>query len=182
MVALVAGCPTAARAQASIQTVRTNGPLANRFNIVFLSEGYTAADVPQYSVDATNALMALLSHQPYQEYSNYFNAFAIRTNSVQSGSDHPVDNIYVNTYFNSTYDPVSDYYITIPTNSTGQGRVDALLQSLMPRCNLPVFAGERPHPCRRLGWIWLDRHHLNGLRHARNPYPRDRPRGRQPGR
>jgi hypothetical protein len=144
VIAVMAAWPTRALAQASIQTLRSNGPASNRFNIVFLSEGYTASDMPQYLVDATNALTALLSHQPYQEYSNYINAFAIKTNSVQSGSDHPNANIYVNTCFNSSYDPISDYYITIPADSSGQGRVDALLRALMPGCNLPVVLVNEP--------------------------------------
>jgi hypothetical protein len=142
--ALVVASPPIALPQASIQTIRTNGPVANRFNVVFLSEGYTGSDMPQFLVDATNALTALLSHQPYQEYSNYFNAFAIQTNSLQSGSDHPNANLYVNTYLNSTYDSNSDYYITIPADSSGQGRVDALLQTFMPRCNLPVLLVNDP--------------------------------------
>ena len=104
----------------------------------------------QFSVDATNAVKALLSHSPYQEYSNYFNAFAIKVASNQSGSTHPADGITNNTYFNSIYDPVSDYLITIPPNwadtnySHGQGKVDALLQTFMPKCQLPVLLVNDP--------------------------------------
>jgi hypothetical protein len=132
-------------AQTSMQTILTNGPASNRFNIVFLSEGYTSAQLSQFASDATNGLTAFLAHQPYREYSNYFNAFAIRVASTDSGSDHPVNNSYVNTYFNSSYDAVSDYLITIPPNafdansSHGQGKVDALLQTNMPKCNLSVL-------------------------------------------
>ena len=126
-----------------MQTIRTNGPATNRFNIVFLSEGYTAGDMPKYLVDATNALNALLSHQPYWQYSNYFNAFAIKTNSAESGSDHPYDNppTFANTCFNSFYD---GSLITIPADSSGQDRVDALLQAFMPKCNLSVLLVNDP--------------------------------------
>ena len=95
-------------------------------------------------MDATNAVNALFSHQPYQEYLNYFNAFAIKVASSQSGSDHPSYSSYVNTYFNSTYD-LADRLITIPPNfadanySHGQGKVDALLQTNMPDCQLPIL-------------------------------------------
>jgi hypothetical protein len=136
-----------AAGQASMQTILTNGPISNRLNVVVLSEGYTSAQLAQFLVDATNAVNALLAHQPYQEYSNYFNAFAIKIASTQSGSDHPswgINGFYVNTYFNSTYD-LSDYLITIPPNfadanySHGQGKVDALLQTNMPDCHLPIL-------------------------------------------
>ena len=100
--------PSPASAQASMQTILANGPVSNRFNIVFLSEGYTGSQMPQFLVDATNAVKALLSHQPYLEYSNYFNAFAIKTNSVESGSDHPTDHMLPST-------PTS----TVPTTRSG---------------------------------------------------------------
>jgi hypothetical protein len=128
-----------------MQTILTNGPVSNRLNIVVLSEGYTSNQLAQFAVDATNAVNALLSHPPYQEYRSYFNAFAIKVASNESGSDHPADPLYHDTYFNSSYDPVSDRLITIPPNfadsnySHGQGKVDALLQTNMPNCHLPIL-------------------------------------------
>jgi hypothetical protein len=131
--------------QPSMQTILTNGPVSNRLNIAVLSEGYTANQLAQFLVDATNAVNGLLSHPPYQEYSNYFNAFAIKVASNQSGSSHPQYGITKNTYFNSIYDPDSDRLITIPPDwadanyNDGQGKVDALLLSFMPYCQLPVL-------------------------------------------
>ena len=126
-------------AQPSIQTILTNGPLSNRLNLVVLSEGYTTNQLARFLVDATNAVNTVLGHPPYQEYRNYVNAFAIQVASSDSGSSHPYYGIYQNTYFNSTYDDASGYLITIPPGSTGQGRVDALLQTLMPQCQLPIL-------------------------------------------
>jgi hypothetical protein len=131
-------------AAASMQTILTNGPTSNRLNIVVLSEGYTASQLAQFLVDATNAVSALLSHPPYRQYSNYFNAFAIKVASTESGSDHPAYGITKITYFNSTYDSISDYLITIPAGSTGQGRVDALLQTFMPQCHLSILLVNDP--------------------------------------
>jgi len=137
--------PPAAPAQPVFQTILTNGPASNRFNIVFLSEGYTTSQLAQFQIDATNALHALFAHQPYSEYSNYFNAFAISVASTNSGSTHPAYGQSRNTFFNSSYDLLNDYIITIPPNafdpnySHGQGKVDALLQSYMPNANLPVL-------------------------------------------
>ena len=131
-----------------MQTILTNGPVSNRLNIAVLSEGYTASQLAQFLVDATNAVNGLLSHPPYQEYSNYFNAFAIEVASNQSGSSHPAYPPYTYTtytFFNSIYDPDSDRLITIPPNfadanySDGQGKMDALLQTFMPNAQLPVL-------------------------------------------
>ena len=138
-----------AMAQPSFVTILTNGPSSNRLNIVLLSEGYTSNQLGQFLVDATNTVSALLSAPPFQEYKNYFNAFAIAVASAESGSDHPNSASYADTYFNSTYDD-SDVQITIPPNfadsdySHGQGRVDALLQMFMPKCQLPLLLVNDP--------------------------------------
>src|SRR6266566_2811260 len=145
MLAAVACLLPRSLAQPAIQTLLTNGPVSNRLNVVILSEGYTTNQLPQFLVDATNALNALLSDLPYLEYRSYFNAFAISVASNQSGSDHPSYPQYRDTYFNSSYDPISDRLITIPPNSQdtnyshGQGKVDALLQTFMPKRHLPVL-------------------------------------------
>jgi len=122
-----------------MQTIITNGPATNRLNVVMLSEGYTSNQLSQFLGDATNAISILLSHPPYREYQSYVNAFAIKVASAQSGSTHPLYGVTNNTYFKSTYDPYGDYLITIPTNSTGQGKVDTLLQTFMPQCQLPIL-------------------------------------------
>ncbi len=127
---------------ATLQTLWTNGPAANRVNIVVLSEGYTSNQLAQFLVDAPNAVNDLFSVQPYAEYANCFNAFAVAVPSNQSGSSH--GGAPPNTYFNSAYSP-GDAVVTIPPTwmdveySHGQGKVDSLLQALLPGCsNLPI--------------------------------------------
>ena len=146
LIILVGGFASTALAQPTLQTILTNGPVSNRFNLVVFSEGYTSNQLTQFRADATNAVAGLLSHLPYQEYASYFNAFAIAVPSNQSGSDHPNSGLYRDTYFNSAYDAVSDYLITIPSDSQGQGKVDALLQALMPQANLSILLVNDPTP------------------------------------
>jgi hypothetical protein len=135
----------------SIQTLLTNGPVSNRFNIVMLSEGYTSNQLAQFATNASAALSAMLARAPYQEYSNYFNAFAISVASTDSGSDHPKYGIYRNTYFNSSFD-LNDALPTIPPNNfdanyaDGQEKVDALLQTYVPNCHLPILLINDPKP------------------------------------
>ena len=50
--------------QATIQTIRTNGPTSSRINLVYLSEGYTTGQLPQFLVDATNTMNKLLTIPP----------------------------------------------------------------------------------------------------------------------
>lgn len=129
---------------ATLLPLLANGPSSNRVDVVFLSEGYTSTQNAKFLSDTTNALNLLLSQEPFNQYRGSFNAFAIFVASNQSGSDHGTSK--VDTYFNSSYDPVSDYIITIPTSSLGQGRVDALIQSLIPESDLEVLLVNDPNP------------------------------------
>jgi hypothetical protein len=155
LVCLLNGMIATKAATPLFSTIVTNGPTTNRVNLVLFSEGYTSAQLGQFLIDATNAANFFLSVQPYAEYSNYFNVFAIATNSAHSGSTHLISTTYTNgyTYFNSTYD-TSDHIITIPpdpsdtTNSHGQGKIDSLLQLLLPSTNndLPALLVNDPIP------------------------------------
>src|SRR6185436_15552388 len=125
-----------ASGQATMLTLRTNGPTANRLNIVFLSEGYTTNELARFPSNAMLMLNALLTTAPLREYSNYFNAFAISVPSNQPGSDHytPTTNL-VDTYFNSRYDS-SGIQRLITIDSTGHSRVNALLAQFMPEYDI----------------------------------------------
>ena len=133
-------------AQAVRSTILTNGPSANRINLVVLSEGYQTNQLSQFLVDATNAVNNLLSAPPYLEYRSYFNAFAIAIASTNSGSDHPSQGVFKNTYFNSSYDSYGlPDLVTIPPNnfdanySHGEGKVINLLTNLVPEYDLALL-------------------------------------------
>ena len=107
----------AAYGQGTLHTLRTNGPTANRLNLVFLAEGYTNGQTAKFTNDARTVLQRLLLTPPYREYTNYLNAFAIFVASAETGSDHPSTGVFRNTYFNSTYNSYGiDYLVTIPPN------------------------------------------------------------------
>ena len=88
----------------------------------------------------------MLRTPPFDAYSNYFNAFTIFVASTEAGSDHPSRGVPKNTHFNSSYDSYGTArLITIPPNdrdnacANGRGKVDALLESLMPEYDLSVL-------------------------------------------
>jgi hypothetical protein len=129
--------------QATIQPLLNNGPTAKRLNVVILSEGYTGPELSKYLSDANTMLSKLLNTPPFKEYNTYFNAFAISVASKESGSDHPSRNFYRDTFFNSTYDSFGiQRLITIA--SAGRGRVDSLLQLLMPEYDVVIMIVNDP--------------------------------------
>lgn len=130
--------PEWGKAQTNFTILANNGPASNRVNLVIMAEGYLASQFAQFQSDATNLANILLTNQPYAEYRSYFNVYAIAVASAQAGSDHPNYPQFVNTYFNSSYG-TTDYYLSIPENSTGQGKVDALVNTYIPQANLVVL-------------------------------------------
>lgn len=138
-------------AQGTLTPLLTSGPASNRVNLVLLSEGYTSNQLSQFLGDATNLVSNFLGTMPWQEYRGYVNAYAISVASAQAGSDHPTYPSWVNTYFNSVYE-YYNYIITIPPNgydpnyANGQGKVDALISSLMPQANIVMLLVNDPTP------------------------------------
>lgn len=100
-----------------------NGPDSNRVNIVFLGDGYTAAQISQFNANALNASIGLFNRTPYKEYASYFNVFAIEVPSNETGTDHPgtasdepggLPVFSADTYFNSTFDFASIHRLLVP--------------------------------------------------------------------
>jgi hypothetical protein len=119
-------------------TLQVTGPISNRLNVVFFSEGYTTNGLAGHFLsDVTNAMANLFTYQPYQEYQAYCNVFAIAVPSTNSGSTHPYYQETNGTFFGSSYDPANDYIITIPT--PGLKKMTNLLTSLLPQAGLPIF-------------------------------------------
>src|SRR5271169_4568755 len=144
--ALLAGCAWVAQGQPSMTPIVVEGPVSNRLNIVFFSEGYTNNQMGEFLAAATNAANALLvgpnsSQPPYAEYRSYFNAYAVFVASPQSGSSHT--GLARHTYFGSAYDS-DDRLITMPPS--GQAKVKALLSTFLPQCRLPVLLVNDPVP------------------------------------
>lgn len=87
-------------------TLMNTGPASNRVDMVFLGDGYTAAELgtvyaPQ--VDAFLAHMFQEGQDPFPRYRNFFNAYRIDIASSQSGADQPDLGLYVNTALDATF-------------------------------------------------------------------------------
>lgn len=102
------GClPFAALAQ--YETIVDNGPSSNRVDMVFLGDGYTAAD--HAAGTYTNHIQGYLGYlfgggtivDPYPRYQSFFNVHRIDVMSNQSGADKPGDGVYVDTALDASY-------------------------------------------------------------------------------
>lgn len=109
-----------------VDTVLKNGPLAERINLVFLGDGYTASEQGVFIQSVNGILEELFSQAPFNRYKNYFNAFAVKVISLESGVSHPrtspdpdcaaVPQMTVNNYFGSRFDNSNIHRLLYPTN------------------------------------------------------------------
>jgi hypothetical protein len=132
--------PARAFCEATMQQILTNGPTDKRINIVLLSEGYTAAELDRFAIEAEQYIYHLFATPPFDEYRSYFNAFIISVASAESGSDHPSRNDYHDTYFNTSYgtgDAVR--LLSIPYGAGGLGKADTLLSEFVPGHDFPLI-------------------------------------------
>ena len=121
-------CSPTCYSQGVLTQIHNTGPRGNRINLVILAEGYTSAQSSQFLANAQNIMAQYFLTNYGSEYSGYFNVFALFVASVESGSDHPSQAIFRNTYFNSTYESFGiPHLLTIPDSPTGVGKVIALL-------------------------------------------------------
>ena len=124
----------AARAQLfPVDTLLKTGPVANRVNLVFVGDGYQAAEMGQYLADVNAAVTELFNESPFREYRAYFNVFAIRVPSAQSGTSHPrtaadcgsssMPVSAPSTYFNTAFDNNNLHRAVVTRGQAALGRV-----------------------------------------------------------
>ncbi|MER5963855.1 M64 family metallopeptidase [Streptomyces sp. NPDC002057] len=81
-----AGTPTTGDGPAVVP-VQTTGPADRRFNLVFMGDGYTAAEMPVFRADLERHLNTLWSIEPFASYRSYINVWAVESPSAESGVD-----------------------------------------------------------------------------------------------
>ena len=89
--------------QADVLKVVDNGPARNHVDLVFIPEGYTAAEKEKFNNDVRRMCGYLFAESPFRENQQKFNVTAVWAPSDESGTDVPGEHIYRNTRFNSTF-------------------------------------------------------------------------------
>jgi len=127
----------------TLSLIRSNGPPDRRVNFVVLAEGYTGTQLASFRTDATNLINSLLNAPPFNLYRSCFNAYALSVASNESGSDHSDQGTYRDTYFQTAYTGAGNPQL-IDITATGLGRVNSLIASYYPSCDVPVVLVNDP--------------------------------------
>ncbi len=86
-----------------VNEVLKNGKPNQKVDLVFLPEGYTAAEMDKFHADVDRMVDILFAATPFDKHKNDFNIYSVDVPSMESGTDVPGDLIYRNTAFNSTF-------------------------------------------------------------------------------
>ncbi|MFN0156043.1 MAG: M64 family metallopeptidase [Gaiella sp.] len=80
---------TADGAIVSTTKIVDHGPNASRWNLVILSEGYKAAELNRFHLDAEAFVNKLFATQPFTQMWCALNVHRVDVSSIESGADHP---------------------------------------------------------------------------------------------
>ena len=117
-----------AKAQSfKLDTIVYKGDPAKFINLVFMGDGFQAAELTTYLESVRKLNNYLFSISPFSEYVNFFNVFAISVPSQESGASHPGTAsdestsgnqpvVSVNSSFNSTFDYAAIHRLLVPQN------------------------------------------------------------------
>ena len=99
----------------NVVSILNNGDPAKKVDLLFIAEGYTAAEMDKFRKDAQKFSEYLFEMEPYKSRKSDFNVWAVESISNESGTDIPHQDIWKNTVANSNFFTFKiDRYLTAP--------------------------------------------------------------------
>ena len=99
----------------NVSSILNNGDPANKVDLLFIAEGYTAEEMDKFRRDAKKFGEYLFELEPYKSRKDAFNIWAVESISEESGTDIPHQDIWKNTVANSNFYTFEiDRYLTAP--------------------------------------------------------------------
>lgn len=88
---------------AGFTKIHYSGDPEKCLDIAFIAEGYTTGEMEKFRNDVRKMADVLFAEEPFATYRNRINIWAVEAVSLESGTDVPGENIYVNTALNSNF-------------------------------------------------------------------------------
>ncbi|WP_069160439.1 M64 family metallopeptidase [Nocardia altamirensis] len=89
--------------QADVVTIQQTGPSSERFDLVFVGDGYTSSELGTYKQHAINRWNEIAQLEPFKSHKNSFNVWAVNVVSQQSGVDNDPRGTMRNTALDMTF-------------------------------------------------------------------------------
>ena len=119
------------------------GEPAHKIDIAILAEGYTSSEMDKFVGDARRLTDSLFLVAPFSQLKDQFNVYAVKSASVESGTDIPGEHIYRNTVFNTTFYTfnISRYLTTSDLKSACDMAADIPYDQLIILVNSQRYGG-----------------------------------------
>jgi len=88
---------------ADVTKVHYSGDPDKCLDIAFIAEGYRPDEMDKFRDDVRRMADVLFAEEPFTSYRDRINIWAVEAVSMESGTDVPGENIYVNTALNSNF-------------------------------------------------------------------------------
>ena len=83
--------------------VEINGPPESKVDLLFIAEGYANTEMDKFLKDVERSAGYIFSEEPFKSNREAFNIRAVKSSSLDSGTDIPGDGIWKNTVVNSSF-------------------------------------------------------------------------------
>jgi hypothetical protein len=87
-----------------VLALEQNGDPAEKVDLLFLGDGYTAAELDKCEKDVRRLAEGVFTYSPFKDRRKDFNLWAICSPSPDSGVSHPSRGVYRHTLFDSQFD------------------------------------------------------------------------------
>lgn len=99
-------------ATAELLTIEKNGPSADKVDLLFLGDGYSAEELEKFESDVRRLSNHLYSYSPFKEHRDDFNTWALMPPATESGVNRPSNGTFRHSPSGTTYDAFrSERYI-----------------------------------------------------------------------
>ena len=86
-----------------VDTIMFSGNSLDKYDIVFIPEGYTEKNMDKFILDCNTLSEYLFNYKPFDSLKNNINIWAVKASSSDSLCDIPADDEWYNTLLNSSY-------------------------------------------------------------------------------
>jgi IgA Peptidase M64/Peptidase M64 N-terminus len=91
------------RAAGTVGALFENGPPAEKVDLLLISEGYTAAQMPKFKQDAARLVGALFAEEPFKSRKGDFNVRLLELPSLEEGVNRPNAGVFRRTPVSAEY-------------------------------------------------------------------------------
>lgn len=123
--------------------LRKAGNSKDKIDVVFIPEGYTQEEMPQFRRDCEESIASILNHKAFAARKNRFNFIAVEAPSVHSGVSIPKNKEWKSTAVGSHFDTFySERYLTTPNIGKLYDLLDGIpCESIIILANTEEYGG-----------------------------------------